>query len=1010
MKKQGNTMKRIISGLLVAVLVFTFAGDIFAYALETTDSDVTVVKEELNDGEENPDTEEPNNGEENPDTEEPNNGEENPDTEEPNDGEENPDTEEPNDGEENPDTEEPNGGENILEPEEMPENSALFDTMPVSVSSYEELRTAIADASSGDTIIISDNITKLTDEEPILIDKDIILSGDNVTIITEDSSLTYLNEEKMKSQRHFIIEGDEINFTLNSVDLIGGNNSGGIDSTATNLIFTGNVKDCKWDKVGKGYDKGGGIKALGFTFVDGEISGNTFPVVGDYSYGALGGGVYIDVDGFMIMENGKIINNKAGHGGGVSCAGSNQLTEQPTFQLINGSIDNNEAINGGGLHFGDFGNNFLKDVSLQGGTVSSNKATTGGGVWYTSLSSVSADNGKLEIAGVSINDNTTKGDGAGISAVGNVEMSSGKINNNVVEYASTIGGGGIALECYLEGDKTSFLMTGGEITGNKGKSGGGISAISYIHMDQPIIEINLLGGEISENTATSSGGGIYGFYTKTTIGDEMIISKNTGKSGGGAAFLGSEFIMNGGTITENISQTTGGGLLVSDGYRWGAVSGDHNLYILPSSFIMNDGIISKNKATNDEKTGKGGGLVLRTSETTEINGGEITDNTADSIGGGIYIYPAVITTSLASEPIGVTLNGGTINGNSAELGGGMYLQNHKTVDDKKVAYIDNSLVTIPADSTVVFSEGNTANAKRNTATGAYKITDSEKALHETQILKTDYITSLDEEGIKPYPYLFNNYDIATYKTGEEDYEVEIGIVNYNLIGGSINGESSFTTKYWVGIEDNITTEIPVKAGNKFINWKETDSSTIYESNDEFVTDLTQINLEAVWETVAAPKYDIKVNHWTYSSNIADAKLYESKSYPVEEGESFTASKLNIKDYTFDSKNSDALIIGEVTKEGEINLYYKENTTVKPNPDRPSTGGTDVPDNVYPKSDKLISSYLGAVKENLAPTTSLPLTGGMLLATQGGTSQTIAALGVVLSTALAGLIYSNKKRK
>ena len=87
----------------------------------------------------------------------------------------------------------------------------------------------------------------------------------------------------------------------------------------------------------------------------------------------------------------------------------------------------------------------------------------------------------------------------------------------------------------------TFTMTGGEISGNTATSGGGV------YVDRGMF--NMTGGEISGNTATSSGGGVYVTgSTFTMTGGE--ISGNTAASGGGVDFRGNTFIL-GGTAVIN---------------------------------------------------------------------------------------------------------------------------------------------------------------------------------------------------------------------------------------------------------------------------------------------------------------------------------------------------------------------------------------------------------------------------------------------------------------------------
>ncbi|MDR1219194.1 MAG: cadherin-like beta sandwich domain-containing protein, partial [Treponema sp.] len=153
------------------------------------------------------------------------------------------------------------------------------------------------------------------------------------------------------------------------------------------------------------------------------------------------------------------------------------------------------------------------------------------------------------------------------------------------------------------------------------------------------------------------------------------ISENTGDYGGGVYVSGAaaSFTMNGGTISENIGKFNGGGVYVSGGaftMNGGTISGNSTnsnnfgggVYVTSGSFTMNGGIISDNKADN------GGGVYVTSNSAFTMNGGTISDNKADN-GGGVCLKP----NPDGNEKQNFTMNGGTISGNSAtSMGGGVY--------------------------------------------------------------------------------------------------------------------------------------------------------------------------------------------------------------------------------------------------------------------------------------------------------------------------------------------------
>ncbi len=150
-----------------------------------------------------------------------------------------------------------------------------------------------------------------------------------------------------------------------------------------------------------------------------------------------------------------------------------------------------------------------------------------------------------------------------------------------------------------------IIEEGAKITNNTSKYGGGISIYGNNTL---LAKLIMKGGEISGNTVSVNGGGVY-------------INSN------------SIFTMNGGKITNNTTASySGGGVSVS------ASSG---------IFIMNDGEISENTAGQ-----YGGGVEIDSSGTFTMNGGIIKNNVA-GYGGGVSNYGGSFTiTGAAYIPVG----------------------------------------------------------------------------------------------------------------------------------------------------------------------------------------------------------------------------------------------------------------------------------------------------------------------------------------------------------------------
>jgi hypothetical protein len=138
----------------------------------------------------------------------------------------------------------------------------------------------------------------------------------------------------------------------------------------------------------------------------------------------------------------------------------------------------------------------------------------------------------------------------------------------------------------------------------------------------------------------------------------------------GVVILGNNaaFTMNGGEISGNSGNTSGGGgvSVYHDGMftmNGGEISGNSvhdggGVFVFASTFTMNSGKISGNSSY-----GYAGGVHITASGTFTMNGGEISGNSGNT-SGGVYVNLATFT-----------MNGGEISGNSGNTSGGVYEDN-----------------------------------------------------------------------------------------------------------------------------------------------------------------------------------------------------------------------------------------------------------------------------------------------------------------------------------------------
>jgi len=219
----------------------------------------------------------------------------------------------------------------------------------------------------------------------------------------------------------------------------------------------------------------------------------------DYYYNDYA--IFVDLKGKLIMNEGAKLTNFGGS--------AIFLCRDAFFEMNGGIICDN--INWGVSTDNEWdGQVFI----MNGGTISDNGNNSGSGT-----SGVHIGQGTF-----TMNDGLISGNKAGGVVVynngGKFIMKKGRIINNRIKYYGSSGGGvGI-----LYG---TFIMDGGEISGNEATDGGGVSVVhaSFI----------MNGGTISGNKAESWGGGVF------VAGDN------------------SSFTMNGGVIAGNTSERFGGG-------------------------------------------------------------------------------------------------------------------------------------------------------------------------------------------------------------------------------------------------------------------------------------------------------------------------------------------------------------------------------------------------------------------------------------------------------------------
>ena len=390
---------------------------------------------------------------------------------------------------------------------------------------------------------------------------------------------------------------------------------------------------------------------------------------------------------------------------------------QSVIQIMEGSLTLNDSVGtgkitgegaginkcaqyGGGVFIGD-GCSF----TMNGGKITGNKAKCGAGVCVGYGGSFTMNDGEI-CDNETIVEGNGQGYGGGVYVSGtgksaSFNMIGGRIYNNKATYD----GGGV----YIFGEQntagTVFIITGGEITGNSAKKGGGVSALGNV-------SISCNGGVISGNESSETGGGVNICKAKLAVGGEAKIMNNTTKFGGGGVRIdgGTVSISGNAMISGNRAEYYGGGIHVHREYIDDNTAGEEaelfmsggtirsnsapyggGVHVDEAKFDMTEGTIEENTASgsiDDKEKGYGGGVFISSDSFFTMKGGKIVNNNAKS-GGGIStsgestfeLTDGSIEGNTGNSGVGgvdvngglVIMTGGSIKGNTGNSGaGGIY--------------------------------------------------------------------------------------------------------------------------------------------------------------------------------------------------------------------------------------------------------------------------------------------------------------------------------------------------
>ena len=205
-------------------------------------------------------------------------------------------------------------------------------------------------------------------------------------------------------------------------------------------------------------------------------------------------GIFVDGKGKLIMNEGAKLTNFN--------SSAVFLFREGVFEMNGGTICDNFHW---GVEFDDEDAN--GSFIMNGGSISRNGDIGDKGDGY---SGVLLGSGTFTMNNGIISENKN----GGVSLIGYGKqlftMKNGKIINNT--------GGGVNVSGNYDTMRATFIMDGGEISGNSAIDGGGVGVSSAI--------FTMNGGVISNNIATGSGAASYGYGGGVNLNDDSIFKKN----------------------------------------------------------------------------------------------------------------------------------------------------------------------------------------------------------------------------------------------------------------------------------------------------------------------------------------------------------------------------------------------------------------------------------------------------------------------------------------------------
>ncbi len=412
------------------------------------------------------------------------------------------------------------------------------------------------------------------------------------------------------------------NFSYNNANDLGG--AIYLTNVSSTLTITGSVLS---DNTGR--NRGGAIYSdmAAISITNTSMVRNVTVMVEGAAIYYVGSASSITVSDSILTDNTAATSSGGGRGGAIYSVGA-------VLNISNTNLDRNSGSDAGAAIY-------ISGVSamntITNSTLNNNSARNRGSAIYS--------NGTpLSITDTAIDGNTTSNEGGALYLVNSgaaVAITGGTLSNNSGAHGGAI---------YMTGGAESLSITGTTLSGNTCLYHGGA-----IYLDSLLATSTITDSTINNSTGSHRGGAIYNANSLLTIVDTDMDNHSSAYEGGAVYIKGlaATTTITGGSISNNIVNSSGGALYVGDGANvaiTGATinSNTANLYNGGAMFVQGTGTtvnLSKTIISGNETHQRGGAIVVGSSTVVTLTNCIVTGNVADgerwSEGGGIMNYGTV---------------------------------------------------------------------------------------------------------------------------------------------------------------------------------------------------------------------------------------------------------------------------------------------------------------------------------------------------------------------------------